>query len=87
MWNLSSTVMYNVRFVFVFFLFFLKSASALWLSVENEVKISEVKRGQYSEVKPHYVQIIPESRPSGGINRYFIVYFKCVFGFKRLSMY
>lgn len=38
---------------------------ALWRSVKNKVKISEVKGGQYSEVKSHYGQIISESRPWG----------------------
>lgn len=46
--------------------FFLRQrVLAPWLSVKNKVKISEVKRGQYSEVKSHYGQIISESRPWG----------------------
>lgn len=47
------------------FLFF-KAESASWLSVKNGVKVSEVKRGQYPEIKSHHRQIISESWPLGG---------------------
>lgn len=69
------------------FFFLRQRVLAPWFSVKNKVKISEVKRGQYSEVKSHYGQIMSESWPLGGIKRYFIVYFKCVFGFQRLNVY
>lgn len=48
-----------------FFFFFRQRVLAPWRSVKHKVKISEVKGGQYSEVKSHYGQIISESRPWG----------------------
>lgn len=51
--------------IWFFFFFFRQRVLAPWRSVKNKVKISEVKGGQYSEVKSHYGQIISESRPWG----------------------
>lgn len=78
-----------MRFVFVFFLSFsfFKVSKCFAAFCREQGQNIRGEKEQYSDVKPHYVQIIPESWPSGGIKRYFIVYFKCVFGFKRLSVY